>query len=231
MPLCLLQAVDSEALKIVNSCYERALEVSHSWEKKTKKNCFQLCCLLTICTVNTKQNKEVHMLWIMLPAFEFPLSKSILCVSLLTKQWRVTYLAFAVTVLTNPLHHDQWLFAPAFLVIGFFSCSWVEVAILSFGCILTVLGAKSDSCWQDGWATSERSFHSPSRVWGTGFHVWAARQATSISHWSPGAWACYFSGDNDCAKAQCPWLEEEHHGIQHPVGNFVWYTVGGKNAH
>jgi hypothetical protein len=37
MPLCLLQAVDSEALKIVNSCYERALEVSHSWEKKTKK--------------------------------------------------------------------------------------------------------------------------------------------------------------------------------------------------
>ncbi len=80
-------------------------------------------------------------------------------------------------------------------------------------------------------ATSERSFHSPSRVWGTGFHVWAARQATSISHWSPGAWACYFSGDNDCAKAQCPWLEEEHHGIQHPVGNFVWYTVGGKNAH
>jgi hypothetical protein len=123
MPLCLLQAVDSEALKIVNSCYERALEVSHSWEKKTKKNCFQLCCLLTICTVNTKQNKEVHMLWIMLPAFEFPLSKSILCVSLLTKQWRVTYLAFAVTVLTNPLHHDQWLFAPAFLVIGFFSCS------------------------------------------------------------------------------------------------------------
>jgi hypothetical protein len=37
MPLCLLQAVDSEALKIVNSCYERALEVSHSWERKPKK--------------------------------------------------------------------------------------------------------------------------------------------------------------------------------------------------
>jgi hypothetical protein len=139
VPLCLLQAVDSEALKIVNSCYERALEVSHSWEKKTKNNCFQLCCLLTICTVNSKQNKEVHVLWIMLPAFEFPLSKSILWVSLLTKQWRVTYL-------TNPLHHDQWLFPPTFLVIDFLSCSCVEVAILSFGCILTVLGAKSDSC-------------------------------------------------------------------------------------
>jgi len=147
VPFCLLQAVDSEALKIVNSCYERALEVSHSREKKTKKNCFQLCCLLTICTVViTKQNKEVHVLWTMLPAFEFPLSTSILCVSLLTMQWRVTYLAFAVTVLTNSLHHDQWLFPPAFLVIGFFSCSCVEVAILSFGCILTVLGAKSDSC-------------------------------------------------------------------------------------
>ncbi len=100
-----------------------------------------------------------------------------------------------------------------------------------FWLFLTVLGAKSNSCWQDGWATGERSFHSPSRVWGTGFHVWAARQATSISHWSPGAWACYFSGDNDCTKAQCPWLEKGHHGVQHQVGNFVWYTVGGENTH
>jgi hypothetical protein len=64
VPLCLLQAVDSKVLKIVKSCFEHALEVSHSSENITEINCFQLCCLLTICTVYTKQNKEVHVLWI-----------------------------------------------------------------------------------------------------------------------------------------------------------------------